>query len=76
MAGAALKGLAVLHHGLDGVGVEGSCKTLGGALHTLYYGHSHPFLCKFGIDVQHLLCFLLCLLLCGVGCVALLPKKL
>lgn len=73
MAGAALECLAILHHGFDGVSVEGSCKTLGLALHALYHRHSHPLLSEVGINVEHLLCFLFCLFSCGVGCVTLLP---
>ena len=76
MTGAALQSLAVLHHCLDGIGVEGTSETLCLALDTLHHWNSHTFLGKLGIDFEHLLGTLLCLFACGMSCVALLPKEL
>ena len=76
MAGTALKCLAILHHGLDGIGVEGSGETLGLALHSLHNGHGHPFLGKLGIDLEHQAGFGFSLLAGGMGGVALLPEEL
>ena len=73
---AALQRLAVLHHGLDGVGVEGAGEALRLALHALDDGDGEPLLAKVRIDVEHLLGLLLGLLLGGVGGMALLPQKL
>ena len=75
VACAALQGLAVLHHGLNGIGVEGSGEALGFALHTLYDGYSHPLLGKFGIHLEHLPGLDLGLFRGGVGGVALLPEE-
>ena len=71
-----LESLSILHHGLDGVGVEGTSEALCLALHTLNHGYCHPLLCKLGIDLQHLLCFLFSLFTSGMGCVTLLPEEL
>ena len=75
VAGAALKGLAVLHHRLDGVGVERTGETLRLALHALNDGNGHPLFGKLGVDLQHLLSLLLSLLAGGVSRVAFLPQK-
>ena len=75
VACSALQGLAVLHHGFDGVGVQGSGKSFGLALHTLYYGYSHILFSKFGIYSKHLACTFFCFFFGGVGCVAFLPQE-
>ena len=76
MTGATLQCLAVLHHRLNGICVEGAGKTLRLALHTLHHRHCHPFLSELGIYLQHLLCLGLGLLAGGMGGVALLPQEL
>ena len=76
MRGTALQSLSVLHHRLDGIGVEGTGETLGLTLHTLDHRYCHPLLGELGIDLQHLLCFGLGLLTGGVSGVALLPEEL
>ena len=76
MACAALQSLAILHHSLDGVGVECASKALCLALHTLHHRHCHVLLGEVGIHLQHLLCALLGLLACGMGGVSLLPQEL
>ena len=76
MARTALQRLAVLHHGLDGVGVEGTGKTLGLTLHTLDHRNGCPVLCEIGIYVEHALCLGFSLLTGGMCCVALLPEEL
>jgi len=70
-----LQGLAVLHHGFDGVGVEGSGEALCLALHTLDDGHGHELLGKVGIDLQHGLRLTFSLFAGGVGGMALLPQE-
>ena len=76
MGSTALKGLAVLHHRLDGVSVEGTGEALGLALHTLENRDAHVVLGEVGVDLQHLLSLGLGLFLRGVGCVAFLPEEL
>ena len=76
VGGTALQSLTILHHGLDGVGVEGTGETLGLTLHTLNHRYCHPLFSKLGIDLQHLLCFLFGFLTGGVSGVALLPEEL
>ena len=73
---AALKGFAVLHHGLYRVGVEGTGKSLGLTLHTLNHWNCHVFLGKLCINLQHQLSTLLCLFFRGMGSVSFLPEKL
>ena len=75
MGSAALQRLAVLHHGLDGVGVQRAGESLGLALHALQHGYGHVVLHEVGINAQHLLGLLLGLLLGSVGGVPLLPQK-
>ena len=76
VAGACLQGLAVLHHGFDTEGVEGTGEALVGALVAFDDGDSHVFFHKIGVDVEHATGFLLGLLAGGVGGVALLPEEL
>ncbi len=75
VACARLERLAILHHRLDGIGVDGSGETLVGALDATHHGHSEVFLGKSGIDLQHLLGFILRFLACGVGGMPLLPQE-
>ena len=75
MAGAALQGLAVLHHRLDGIGIQGSGEALCFALHALNDGHGHIVLCKLSIDLEHQLSTLLSLFASGMSRVAFLPKE-
>ena len=56
VAGAALQGLAVVHHGLDGVGGLGACKFFAVCLFALQHGDVQLFLTERGIGVQLLLC--------------------
>ena len=72
---AALQGFAVLHHGLDGIGVQRAGKAFVGRLDTLDDGHGHVLLGKVRVDIQHLDGFSLCFLLRGMGRVAFLPQE-
>ena len=71
----ALQSLSVLHHRFDGVGVEGTCKTLVGRLHALYHGHRHVFFGKLGIYIQHLYRFFFGFLAGGMCRVSFLPEE-
>ena len=75
VAGTALQCLTVLHHGFDGIGVEGSGKTFGLALHTAYNGDGEDVACKIGIDVEHEFGAFLCLLAGGMCGMAFLPEE-
>ena len=75
VARAALQGLAVLHHRLDGVSVQRSGEALGLALHALKHGDGHPVLREVGIYLQHLLCLGFGFLAGGVRGVAFLPQE-
>jgi prolyl-tRNA synthetase len=71
----ALQSLSVLHHRFDGVGVEGTGKTLVGRLHALYHGHRHVFFGKLGIYIQHLYRFFFGFLASGMCRVSFLPEE-
>ena len=73
--GAGLKRLTVLHHGLDGVRLEGAGEAFAGRLDAADDGHGHVVLGKVGIDALHLDRLLLGLLAGGVGRVAFLPEE-
>ena len=72
---ASLERLTVLHHGLDGVRLEGAGEAFAGRLHATHDGHGHVVLRKVGIDALHLNGLLLGLLAGGVGRVTLLPEE-
>ena len=76
MGRTALQSLSVLHHRLDGIGVQRTGETLRLALHTLHNRYGEPFLGEVGVDAQHSLRLLLRLFTGGVGGVSLLPEKL
>ncbi len=76
VGGARLQGLAVLHHGLDGIGGDRPGKPLAGRFFPLDDGHGHFGFGEVGVDVEHFHRFFAGLGLGGVGRVALLPKKL
>ena len=71
----ALQRLSVLHHGLDGVGVEGTGESFVGRLHTFDDGNSHVLLGEVAVDVQHSYGFFLSLFAGGVGRVSFLPQE-
>ena len=75
MAGSALERFSVLHHRLDGVGVEGSGETFRFTFDASDDGHCHHFACKVRIDVQHLACSLFRFFASGVGGVPFLPEE-
>ena len=70
-----LKGLAVLHHSLNGEGVECSCKPLVRRLVSDDDRKRHGIAREVRIDIHHLLCLLLGLLACRVRSVSLLPEE-
>ena len=72
----ALQRLAVLHHSLDGVGVEGAGETFRGTLHTADDGDGQHIAGKVGIDVKHLAGTCFGFLASGVCRVAFLPEEL
>ena len=76
VAGSALESLAILHHGLDGVSILGTCEALCLALHTLDHGHCHIVLSEVGIHIQHLLSLCYCLFLSGMSRMTFLPQEL
>ena len=76
VTGTALKCLTILHHSLDGICVEGTCKTLCLTLHTLDHGYCHPLFSELGIDLQHQLGLLLCLFTGGMSRMTFLPEEL
>ena len=71
-----LQCLAILHHRLDGISLDGAGKSLVGCLDTLDHRQGHVTLGKVGIDIEHLNGFGLRLLTCGVSGVSLLPQEL
>ena len=73
---AGLQGLAVLHHGLDGVGAKRPGEFFRLAFAARNYWHGQPFLVEFAVDLQHLKGFRLGLVGCFVGGVPLLPEEL
>ena len=75
VGGAGLQGFAVLHHGFDAVGVEGTGEAFVGRFYAFDDGHGHPVLGEVGIDVEHAACFFLSFLAGGVGGVAFLPEE-
>ena len=76
MGGAGLQCFAVLHEGLDTVGVEGAAETFVRRFHTHDDGDSHVFLRKIGINMDHFVGFFQSFLACGVSGVTLLPQEL
>ncbi len=76
VAGAGLQGLLVLHHRLDGVGVDGAGEALMGRFFTLDHRHGHGAFGELAVDLVHLLGFGDGFLGRGVGGVALLPEEL
>ena len=71
--GSALQSLAILHHGLDGIGFECASKALICSLHALHYRQCHVFLGKISIHIKHLNGLGLCLLAGGMSGVTFLP---
>ena len=76
MAGAGLQGLAVLHHGLDGIGSLGAGELLLVGLSPLYHGHGQSIPTEIGIAIELLLRLGNGLLGGLVDGVALLPPEL
>ena len=76
MGGSCLESLSILHHGLDGHGVQGSCEPFIRTFMAHNYRKRHPVAREIGIDIHHLGCLGNCLLLSGMGSVTLLPEKL
>ena len=74
--GTCLQRLAVLHHRLNRIGVEGACEALVLGLVAHYHRHCHEFAGEFGIYAHHLACLGYGLLAGGVSRVALLPEEL
>ena len=72
---ACLECLAVLHHGLDGVGVDGTRKPFARRLWPLHNGHCQIAFGKSCVDVEHPERFLNRLLPSGVRRVPLLPEE-
>ena len=70
-----LQGLAVLHHSLDRICVQCTCKTLRLTFDTLHHRYSHVVLGKISIYLQHLLCASLSLFLCCMCSMTLLPQE-
>ena len=75
VAGAGLQGLAVLHHGLHGVGGPGTGEFFLVALLAHQHGHGQLILGHFPVHVQHLHSLFLRFLGGGVDGMALLPQK-
>ena len=71
-----LQGFPVLHHGLDGIGIEGAGKPLVSRFHTLDNRHGHEILGKVGIDIEHTTSLGLGLLASSMCGVPLLPQEL
>ena len=76
VAGAGLQGLAVLHHGLHGVGGPGAGELFLVALLSHVYGQGQGLFGHLTVDLQHGQGLLLGLLGGGVDGVALLPEEL
>ena len=76
MARAGLQGFAVLHHGLDGVGIDRPGEPLAGGLLPLDDRHGHEVLGEVGIDAEHFHRLFAGLLRGRVGGVPLLPEEL
>ena len=76
VAGAGLKGLAVMHQRFYCIGSFCPCKFLLLRLAPFHHRDCQHFLTEIRIDVQHLLCPLLRLLGRGMGGVPFLPQKL
>ena len=70
-----LKGLAVLHEGLDCHGVKGACKTLSGALVANNHGKGHDLTGELCVYVHHLLLAGFGFLCGGVCRMAFLPQE-
>ena len=76
MRSTALESLAILHHCLDGISVEGTGETLSLTLHTLQYRNTHIVLSKLSVNLQHLLSLCLSLFLGSMSGMTLLPEEL
>ena len=72
---ACLQGFSILHHGLDGEGVQCTCKALIGALVPYDYRECHCFAGEFGIHSNHLLCLGLSFFGGCMGGMAFLPEE-
>ncbi len=76
VAGPGLEGFSVLHHGFDGVGIDGAGEAFAGGFFTLDDRHRHDVLGKVGVDLEHPACFFDRFFLRGVGGVTFLPEEL
>ena len=70
-----LKCFSVLHHCLDGKGVESTCESLVGTLVSNDYRQGHSIAREIRIYAHHFHSLGCCLFACGVGCVTFLPKE-
>ena len=75
VGGTGLQGLAVLHHGLDGEGIQGTGKTLVRTLVSHDDRKSQVVAGKVGIDLDHAPGFFLGFLCGGMGRMAFLPEE-
>ena len=75
VTGAGLQGKAILHHGLNAVGLQRSGELLRLRFQALDHRHGHHILGDFGVHVQHAEDFPRGFLVIGVRGVTLLPKK-